>query len=316
MPLQEFTFDASLIKNLQSCLGVPETGVYDSITKSAVRNFNLTLGNGSNSDLNLDTYTKIMNRYGSSVESSLYNEIDDFDCTTDLCEGDFEIQEHMLDSDEYVVTYGEKREKDYIFLHHTAGGNNPYSTIDYWNADNRGRIGTHFVIGGQKIDNGDSEYDGIVLKCIPDEYFAFHLGGKTKHGIDSYMHQHSIGIEICNFGWLQEKNGAFYTYVGTRADDDQIVDLGYDFRGYRYWHKYSNAQINSTYFLLKHLSKRFDIDLEIGLKEWILNDKDAFGYKTDAVSGKVKGLLSHTNVRKDKSDIFPQKEMLEMLKSL
>ena len=43
---------------------------------------------------------------------------------------------------------------------------------------------------------------------------------------------------------------------------------------------------------------------------------DAFEWNADAYYGKVKGLWTHTNTRKDKFDMFPQPELLDMLISL
>ena len=43
---------------------------------------------------------------------------------------------------------------------------------------------------------------------------------------------------------------------------------------------------------------------------------DAFEFNEDAYYGRVKGLLTHTNTRKDKVDMFPQPELMDMLLSL
>ena len=51
------------------------------------------------------------------------------------------------------------------------------------------------------------------------------------------------------------------------------------------------------------------------LKEGVL-PKDAFEFNTDAYNAKQFGLWTHTNVRKDKFDCFPQPELVEMLKQL
>ena len=42
----------------------------------------------------------------------------------------------------------------------------------------------------------------------------------------------------------------------------------------------------------------------------------SFEYSEDLSYGKTKGLLTHGQVRKDKSDVFPQIELIEMLKSI
>ena len=45
---------------------------------------------------------------------------------------------------------------EYLFLHHTAGNENPMACVDMWNDDTRGRIATEFVVGG--VEPKDGEY--------------------------------------------------------------------------------------------------------------------------------------------------------------
>ena len=59
-----------------------------------------------------------------------------------------EIKEHFMDKAQYLVGSGKK---EWIFLHHTAGWDNPFGTIDGWNRDTRGQIATEFVLGGENI---------------------------------------------------------------------------------------------------------------------------------------------------------------------
>ena len=54
------------------------------------------------------------------------------------------------------------------------------------------------------------------------------------------------------------------------------------------------------------------IDIEKALTEGV----KAFDWKEDAYYGRVKGLLTHTNTRKDKTDLFPQQEIIDMILSL
>jgi hypothetical protein len=51
------------------------------------------------------------------------------------------------------------------------------------------------------------------------------------------------------------------------------------------------------------------------LKEGV-DPAEAFEFNSDAYYAKQYGLWSHTNVRKDKFDCFPQPELVEMLKQL
>lgn len=79
-------------------------------------------------------------------------------------------------------------------------------------------------------------------------------------------------------------------------------------------------QIKSLKALLLLLKDKHDIDIHAGLVSHLHeNSKDqhrAFEYNESMSRGRVTGVLSHTNVRSDKSDVFPQKELIEMLLTL
>jgi Putative peptidoglycan binding domain/N-acetylmuramoyl-L-alanine amidase len=217
------------------------------------------------------------------------------------------IHRHHLPKGEYIEG---PIDNHYVFIHHTAGWNNPFRVIDSWGRDSRGRVATEFVIGGQKITDNSDSYDGQVLQAFPEGCAGWHIG---KTG-SSFMVRHAVGIEICAFGYL--KNGK--TYVGTKPHPDQISVLEEAFRGFTEWHKYSDEQIESTRKLLEFIAERDNIDLREGLVQWIrkMGPTKAFEFQEDAYNGKVKGLLTHTNVRKDKYDNFPQPELIDMLLSL
>ena len=58
--------------------------------------------------------------------------------------------------------------------------------------------------------------------------------------------------------------------------------------------------------------------MRIGLRQWIkkYGPIKAFGFQEDAYYGKVKGLLTHTNVRKDKTDCYPDQRLVDIILSL
>lgn len=220
------------------------------------------------------------------------------------------IEEYHLSPGEYIES-SRPIQNDYIFLHHTAGGYNPYSCINHWNRDKRGRVATEFVIGGQSIKNNNTEHDGTILQAFPEGSQGWHLGKTDSY----YMTRHSVGIEICSFGYLTQENK---TYVGSLVADDQVCVLDEPFRNRSRWHRYSDAQLESLKNLLLYISERDNIDLNVGIIDWIKKEGPykAFEFKKEACAGDVKGLLSHTNVRKGKMDVFPQPELIDMLLTL
>jgi hypothetical protein len=105
--------------------------------------------------------------------------------------------------------------------------------------------------------------------------------------------------------------------VGTQVKPNQLVTLKEEFRGFKHWHKYSDEQLKSLKKLLLHIGERDNIELRVGLIDWVRQEgAKGFEFKHEAYQGKVKGLLTHTNVRKDKYDCSPQPELLDMLLSI
>jgi len=216
------------------------------------------------------------------------------------------IEKHFLPSGEYKVG---PTSKEYVFLHHTAGWHKPINCIDSWGRDSRGTVATEFVIGGQSIKGNDDNWDGVTVQAFPEGGYGWHLG---KNG-SQYMHTHSVGIEVCNFGYIE--NGK--TYAGTTADKGQIVTLTEEFRGHRDWHRYSNKQIESLKKWILYIADRDNIDVRDGLVSEIRkNGAGGFEFNENAYYGKTKGMWTHTNVRKDKTDLYPCPRLIDMLLSL
>ena len=153
------------------------------------------------------------------------------------------------------------------------------------------------------------------------------------------------------------------THVNTPVPEDQVVELAKPFRGYKFYHKYTDKQLLSLRELVVSLSVKYGINLKLGLQEWLnkeslimpnglsilqqqewLNQygfvgKDGTPLEEDGYWGEntawavqsvgrtafeanpltlngYPGIWSHTSIRNDKSDISPQPNMIQMLKSL
>ena len=136
-----------------------------------------------------------------------------------------DIKDIFLNSDEY---YHSDYNKTTIYLHHTAGGHRPDWVVGMWDNDSNSdssirHVGTSFIIGGKSTRDGDSAWDGVVVRCFPESKWDFHLGAKgTKGKFDKI----SIGIEICNYGPLTKgRDGSFYNYVNSIVPDSDVVEL-------------------------------------------------------------------------------------------
>jgi hypothetical protein len=202
-----------------------------------------------------------------------------------------------------------------LILHFTAGNHNPYACVKDWNSDTRGKIATQFVLGGKSLD-GKTEHDGVVVECMPDNAWAYHLGNNG----NSKLHPNSVGIEICSWGPLTKKSdGTFVTYTNRSVPEDQVCDLGYKFRGFQYFHKFTDTQLVSLELLIKEICKRHPkINIKRGLQERLntMSPADAFDFNDDAFYGKYSAMWSHTSIRKDKSDIYPDPRIIDLIKRL
>ena len=180
-----------------------------------------------------------------------------------------EIKDIFLGPEEYFPV---DFKKSIIYLHHTCGSNRPDYVVQGWDRDHNQdgsaqKIATSFVIGGKSTRDGDSTWDGVIVRCFPESQWAWHLGAKNTNGLFDKI---SIGIEICNYGYLSKsQTGQYFTYVNTIVPEDQVVELSQPFRGYRHYHKYTDKQLISLRELLVSLSVKFSINLKLGLQEWI-----------------------------------------------
>ena len=226
----------------------------------------------------------------------------------ELTPNGLEIYEQTMPDGEYVK---KKTKKKIIYLHHTAGSHRPDWVIASWgrDRDKNGkpiRVATHYVIG-RRSNGGDPTWDGKVFRAYDDSYWAWHL----KAG-NSKLDSEAIAIEMCNYGWAKKlPTGEFINWVGSEIPASEIVDLGEEFRDYRYYQKYTNAQIESLRKLLIYLMTKHDIKIEHGIYDW-----NWFSYDSSYKQPGQEGLRTHVNVRKDKTDCFPQKELIDMLNSL
>lgn len=286
------------VKQIQYALGLKADGIFGSITEKSVISFQKKNGLYPDGIVGKKTLNALNIKFDTDL--SIIHPFE-FDINT------LDINEYHLPKTEYI---NGNYKNDYIILHHTAGGANPISVIDYWGKESIGKVAVEFVVGGQNCVTGNKKYDGNIVRSFPEGCQAYHIG---KSG-SSYMNTHSVGIEMCNFGYI--KNGK--TYTGAKVHPDQIITLNSPYKGYINWHKYSDEQINAVKELLIYISNRDNIDLHEGLYKWIKEEGaiKAFDFHMDAYNGNVKGLLTHTNIRKDKFDCCPQPNLVDMIMSL
>jgi len=207
--------------------------------------------------------------------------------------------------------FKEQTKKVQIVLHHTAGNSSAPATIKMWDADDRGRIATCIVISGKGLSK--DTYDGEICQAFSSKNWGYHLGlkqdvfrakGVPYKSIDPI----AIGIEICNWGPLTLKSdNKYYNYVDRPVPNDQVCELSVPYKGHKYYHAYTDAQIESVRQLLLYWGELYNIDLTYNEDIWDLSVR--------ALKGE-NGVFTHNSYRKDKSDVSPQPKLIQMLKSL
>lgn len=211
------------------------------------------------------------------------------------------LQQFPFPEGQYVKVETKKKQ---IVLHHTASGGDAEGDMNYW-AKRPERVATCVVI----------DRDGTIFQCFSSKYWAYHLGvGLPGNSINKKYYTNSTlydklscGIEVDNWGWLKEKNGKFYSWTGIEIPAENVIKYESQFRGHFYFEKYTPEQIESLRLLLEYWGEVHGIPLDY-------ND-DIFSINTRALELQP-GVYTHCSYRSDKSDVHPQPELIEMLKSL
>lgn len=214
------------------------------------------------------------------------------------------IKQVSFPASQYIA---EEHPKKQIYLHHTAGNADGVQVFNDW-ASNAERIATCVTISGPS----QTTVDGQIIQGFSSKHWGFHLGLKEstfqKAGVPyQSLDKISIGIEICNWGQLTEKNGKFYTYVNRELPRSQVCELDKPHKGFRYFHNYTDAQIESVKQLLLMWKDRYKIPLDYYEDIWDITPR--------ALKG-ASGVFTHNSVRRDKVDVYPHPKLIQMLKSL
>jgi N-acetyl-anhydromuramyl-L-alanine amidase AmpD len=214
--------------------------------------------------------------------------------------------------DQYVQKEYKKKQ---IVLHHSAGWDNAAGMFDYWRS-NTERVGT--CVGIDDL--------GRIFQGFSSRYYAWHVnigsgGNKLPAIFAKYktagnslaIEQQSIGIEICNWGGLTlGEDGGFHTYVSKptkpiRVPENKVIEYPNGFRGFHYFERYTDKEIESLGKLLYYWCDNYNIDKSYHPEMWDVSE--------GAISGQ-QGIWTHASYRTDKSDCHPQPELIQMLQSL
>ncbi len=218
---------------------------------------------------------------------------------------DLNIKQVSFPEDQYIP---KKTDKVQIYLHHTAGNSSGVRTFQHW-ANTKTRVATCVCISGKNAPEGD----GRIVQGFSSTKWGYHLGLQSRP-FRAYelpyksLDKISIGIEINNFGYLtKDKDGNFRTYVNSIIPKEDVIELDKPYKGHKYWHNYTDAQIESVRKLLLFWNDYYNIPLEYNEDVWDMTKR--------AFEGKP-GVYTHNSVRSDKTDVYPHPKLIKMWKSL
>ncbi len=207
------------------------------------------------------------------------------------------IQIDYDDSQYYKSTY----EKNQIVLHHTVSNGSAQAVANYWESK-PDRVGTPIVI----------DKKGVIHQLFSSRYYAGHVGNVAKEMRDFSLpyrscSKNSIGVELVGLGGLTKKEDKKLYDWYKREYEGEFVHYPDKYRGYEYFSKYPAEQIESLRRLLIYWCNRYDIPKTYNPDIWHVN--------RSALNG-TSGIYTHTSFRYQKSDLHPQKELIEMLRNL
>ncbi len=198
----------------------------------------------------------------------------------------------MVDWDRY---YKEKFDKKQIVLHHTVSGPGIRGDLATWKKY-KSNIATCMIL----------DRDGTINQLFSSKYWGYHLGaGKSS------LDKHSIGVELDNWGQLDEINGKLFTVYDSHVDVP-IVHYPLGFRGEQIFETYPIAQLRALGELLLFWRDRYDIPLTYHEEMWDVSKK--------ALDGEP-GVWAHVSYRpwpssKNKWDVHPDPNLIKLLRTV
>lgn len=190
------------------------------------------------------------------------------------------ITEYNIPETEY---YKQETNKHQIILHHTVS-KTFLSTFNWWKQDGI-HVATSFIV----------DKDGTIYQLFDPKYWSYHIGS----GSNTLNNKGAIGIEIINEGQLYKReDNNYYWWVdnnypqGKVKYEGEVFDNSVKWRDFRYWAAYTKEQKSSVAELLHYLCNTFKI-----------NKKIVNSYEYDKNLLNENCIISHHNVRKDKTDV-------------
>jgi len=140
----------------------------------------------------------------------------------------------------------------YLVFHYTAG-KSATSSID-WLTNPEAKASAHLVLGR----------DGSICQLAPFNVKTWHAGISHWEGL-SGLNSSSIGIEMDNAGPLKKVGDKYQAWFGTLYAEDQVIYAKHKLDDEpRWWHAYTEVQIQRALELAQLLVRHYDLKDVVG----------------------------------------------------
>lgn len=194
--------------------------------------------------------------------------------------------------------FRDKFPKKQIVWHHTEGHDNVNGVVDWWKNDGRQNIATSALIGKA----------GNFVQVFDNDFWAYSLGIKSnayKNGFNG-ADKTCVAVELTNSGGLIKKGNDYISNFNSKVTD--VVNV--DFRGYKYYDRYTDKQIQALKYWTLLCAAAYDIPLDYEYDNLFVKNNNALGGKS--------GIYTHCSFRDsdEKQDLSPQPALINMAKNL
>lgn len=181
-----------------------------------------------------------------------------------------DASKHQLTGEPAIVDLTNKNTREFssglpdsIVIHYTAGSSASSSAA--WLKRPEVKASAHVVIGR----------DGSVHQIVPFNIQSWHAGVSAYGGRSGY-NKYSIGIELDNAGFLTKTGNIFRAAFGRTYSANEVLQAKHQHEGReRYWHTYTEAQIDACREICELLIDQYKI------KEIVGHDEISPGRKKD-----------------------------------
>ena len=169
-----------------------------------------------------------------------------------------------------------RTKKQVIVIHGTGGG----SVDGCISSFEPSGVSVPFVI----------DRSGSIFQLYDESFDHWHCGSNFRG-----LSKRSIGIELVNWNYLNEKDGYYYSWTNKFIPKEEVVLASNNWRGFKSFHNVTKKQHEALCYLLKFLCEKHDI------KKDLIRDFHPEIIKKEEWSG----ICFHSSFHPTKTDFYP-----------